>query len=149
MPDVDHMQDELDPVAELQEQATNPEGLHINGANHGPTPMQSGERPDESFGGTLGGAMDLPSTQSSIGWEAPSSRIQALDNTDIPLSEVPVPDDSPVTHITFPVSITGDTATVHLHDLDGLGDFVNTRQTPNTWDLSLPTLFPPILNDGL
>jgi hypothetical protein len=51
MSSVEHLQDELDPVAERQERAANPEGLHTDGADHGPAPMQSDERTDESFEG--------------------------------------------------------------------------------------------------
>jgi hypothetical protein len=64
MHSVEHIQYELDPVVERQERAANPEGLHTYGAEH--APMQSVECPDESFEGALGGAMDLPSTQSYI-----------------------------------------------------------------------------------
>jgi hypothetical protein len=48
-----------------------------------------------------------------------------------------------------PVSITGDIATVRQFDLYGLGDFVDMRNTPNAWHIASPTLFPPILNDGI
>jgi hypothetical protein len=151
MPTVEHMQDDLDPVAERQELAANPEGLHTNGADHGHAPMQSGERPDESFESTLGGAMDLPSTQSSIIYaeQRLEDTLQSLDNTVAPLSEAPVPETSPGAPTTVPVSITGDIATVRQTDLDGLGDFVNTRQMTNTWHLAFSKLFTPILNDGV
>jgi hypothetical protein len=113
--------------------------------------MLSGEHHDESFEGTLGGAMDLQSTQAFI--IDTKRRLQAmlksLANTDAPLLEAPVPEDSPISHTTVYVAITGDIVSLRQTDLDGLGDFANTRQTPNVWNLAFPTLFPPILNDGI
>jgi hypothetical protein len=117
MPEVDHTQDELDPVADHQEREANSEGLNTYGAYHGPSPLQSGEHPDESFEGTLGGVMDPPPhTQSSImdAEQRLQAMFQSLNNTDTPLSEVPVPEDSHVAQAAVHVSITGDTATVGL-----------------------------------
>jgi hypothetical protein len=95
--------------------------------------------------------MDLPSTQSfTIDAEQRlEDTLQSLDNTVAPLSEAPVPETSPGDPTTFPVSITGDIATVRQTDIDGLGDFLNMRQTPNSWHLTFPTLFHPIINDGI
>jgi hypothetical protein len=151
MPSVEHLQDELDPVAERQERASNPEGFHTDGADHGPAPMQIGERPNESFEGILGGTMDLPSVQTSItdAEQRLEHKFQSLYNTAAPLSEAPVPETAPGAPTIFPVSVTGDIATVRKSDLDGLGNFVNMRKTPNAWHLEFPTLFPPILNDGI
>jgi hypothetical protein len=74
-----------------------------------------------------------PPAQSSVmdAEQRLQATLQSLDNTDIHLLEVPVPEDSRVAQADVPVSITGDTATVRQTDLDGLGDFVNLRQTPN------------------
>jgi hypothetical protein len=65
MPGVEYMEDELDPEQQWQEQAANPEGLNTDGADHVPAPMQSGERPGETFEGTLGG-LDLAPSQLEI-----------------------------------------------------------------------------------
>jgi hypothetical protein len=150
MSSVEHLKDELAPVAERHERAANPEGLHTDGADHGPAPMQSGERPDESFEGMLGGAMDLPSSQTSItdADQRPEHTLQSLDNTVAPISEAPVPETAQGAPTIVPLSTTGDIATVRQSDIDGLGDFVDMRKTPNAWTLAFPTLFPPILNDG-
>jgi hypothetical protein len=77
MPDVEHKQDELDPVAGRQDRATNPDGFNTDGADHGPAPMQSGELHDERFGGTLGGVIDpLPDAVVYYGRRAaPSSHV--------------------------------------------------------------------------
>jgi hypothetical protein len=58
LPGLEHMEDELDPYAQCEEQATNPEGLNTYDADHVPTPMQSGEHPDETFEGTFGGCTE-------------------------------------------------------------------------------------------
>jgi hypothetical protein len=47
------------------------------------------------------------------------------------------------------VYINGDTATVRHADVDGLGDFVNMRNTPNFWHMDFPTLYPPVLHNGV
>jgi hypothetical protein len=93
--------------------------------------------------------MDLPSTQSYIidAGQRLQDTLQLLDTTVASLSEAPVPETSPGVPTNVPVSITGDIATVPQTDLDGLGDFVNMRQTPNAWHLAFPALFSPILND--
>jgi hypothetical protein len=46
---MEYMEDELDLEQQRQEHAYNPEGLNTDGTDHGPAPIQSGERPDETF----------------------------------------------------------------------------------------------------
>jgi hypothetical protein len=51
LPGLEHMEGELDPDAQCEEQAAKPEGLNTDGADNGPAPMQSGERSDGTVGG--------------------------------------------------------------------------------------------------
>jgi hypothetical protein len=49
----------------------------------------------------------------------------------------------------FPVDFNGDTANVRQIDLDGLGESVNMRKMSNAWHLDFPTVYPPVLRNGV
>jgi hypothetical protein len=74
----------------------------------------------------LGGrALDLPPSQSAI-VDAEQCLQEALHSLDYTHVTAPPP-----TMLDAPMGINGDTSTVRQTDVDGLGEFVNMRKTPN------------------